>query len=230
MNYTIFTIAITGYVVFVLKLSGVGEMTAITARAIDTIAGGGLALLVYAVWPTWAAATVPSALASLFDAHGVYLGAVLDSYADPRSADLARLARRRGAARLARSNFEAVVERMLAEPERKSGIGFRAATGLLAAIRRHALAALALHAGIERGLDAAIPDMSRLSNEMKASLSLLATAAREGRAPAPLPPLRQTQLALAGSVTPLVAQETDLIVDGINTMAGLLTRDAMGQR
>ena len=226
MNYTIFTVAITGYVVFILKLSGVGEMTAVTARAIDTVAGGALALLVYALWPTWAATSVPSSLAALFEAHGAYLGAVLDCYADPRSADLARLARLRAAARLARSNFEAVVERMLAEPERKAGIGFRAATGLLAAIRRHALAALALHAGVERGLGAAIPEMSRLSNEMKTSLSLLATAAREGTAPGPLPPLRQTQLALAGSVTALVAQETDLIVDGINTMAELLTRDA----
>jgi hypothetical protein len=38
--------------------------------------------------------------------------------------------------------------------------------------------------------------------------------------------LRQTQLALADSVSPLVARETDLIVDAINTMADLLTRAA----
>ena len=230
MNYTIFTIAITGYVVFILKLSGVGEITAITARAIDTIAGGGLALLrATRFGRRGPRRQFPRSGLAVRRARRLSRSRA-GLYADPRSADLARLARLRGAARLARSNFEAVVERMLAEPERKSGIGLRAATGLLAAIRRHALAALALHAGIERGLDSAIPDMSRLSNEMKTSLSLMATAAREGRAPAALPPLRQTQLALAGSVTPLVAQETDLIVDGINTMAGLLTRHAMGQR
>src|SRR4029453_1869750 len=56
MNYTLFTVAITGYVVFILMLSGVGEITAVTLRAIDTIAGGCIALLVYAIWPTWAGA------------------------------------------------------------------------------------------------------------------------------------------------------------------------------
>ena len=68
--------------------------------------------------------------------------------------------------------------------------------------------------------------MSGLSAEVKTSLSRLADAAREGRAPEQLPPLRQTQLALAGSVSPLVGQETDLMVDAINTMAELLARDA----
>jgi hypothetical protein len=41
-----------------------------------------------------------------------------------------------------------------------------------------------------------------------------------------LPPLRQTQLALAKSVSHAVAEETDLVVDGVNTMAELLARDA----
>jgi uncharacterized membrane protein YccC len=226
MNYTLFTIAVTGYVVFILKLSGVGEMTAITARAIDTIVGGVIALGIYAVWPTWAAATVRTELATMFAAQAAYVGALLDAYAVPSPGDVARLGQLRAAARLARSNLEAVIERMLAEPKRQGRIRSRVATGLLAAIRRHALAALALHAGVERGVNTPIAAMSRLSAEVKTSLSLLANAAREGKAPEPLPPLRQTQLALAASVTPLVARETDLIVDAINTMADLLARDA----
>ena len=55
---------------------------------------------------------------------------------------------------------------------------------------------------------------------------MLADAAREGRAPDGLPPLRQTQLAVAASVDPAVDRETDLMVDAINTMADLLARDA----
>jgi uncharacterized membrane protein YccC len=229
MNYTIFTIAVTGYVVFILKLSGVGEMTAITARAIDTVIGGAIALGVYAVWPTWAAATVRTLLATMFAAQSAYVGALLNSYAAPSPTDVARLARLRASARLARSNLEAVIERLLAEPKRQAGIRSRIAAGLLAAIRRHALAALALHAGVDRGVVAPVPAMSRLSAEVKTSLLLLADAARQGKAPESLPPLRQTQLALAGSVSPLVAQETDLIVDAINTMAELLARDAAGR-
>jgi hypothetical protein len=68
--------------------------------------------------------------------------------------------------------------------------------------------------------------MSPFSAEVKISLLRLADAAREGATPESLPPLRQTQLALADSVSPLVARETDLIVDAINTMADLLTRAA----
>jgi hypothetical protein len=162
----------------------------------------------------------------MFAAQAAYVGALLDAYAVPSPSDVARLGQLRAAARLARSNLEAVIERMLAEPKRQGRIRSRVATGLLAAIRRHALAALALHAGVERGVNTPIAAMSRLSAEVKTSLSLLANAAREGKAPEPLPPLRQTQLALAASVSPLVARETDLIVDAINTMADLLARDA----
>ena len=229
MNYTLFTIGITGYVVFILMLSGVGEMTAVTLRAIDTIAGGCIALAIYALWPTWAAATVRSALAAMFEAQSVYLSALLTAYQDPNAADIARLTRLRAAARLARSNAEALVERMLAEPRRKAAIQPRVATGLLAAIRRNALAALTLHAGVERAVAARLPKLAQLAAEMKESLSRLAEAVRDGRPPRPLPPLRQTQLAIAGSANPLVEQATDLMVDAINTMAELLTRDAIPQ-
>ena len=81
VNNAIFTIFVTGYVVFILMLSGVREMTAATSRALDTIAGGLLALAVYAIWPTWAAATIRSALAAMLDAHSRYVGVLLDSYA-----------------------------------------------------------------------------------------------------------------------------------------------------
>lgn len=231
MNYMLFTIAITGYVVFILMLSGVGEMVAAaTLRAIDTIAGGSIALMVYAAWPTWAGSSVRSALAAMFEAQSVYVTALLNSYVDPKTADIARLTRARASARLARSNAEALVERMLAEPVRKATIRPRVATGLLAAIRRNALAALALHAGVERGITTPSPKLAPLAAEMKESLSILAEAAADGRAPRPLPPLRQTHLAMSGEINPLVEHETDLMVDAINTMAELLARDGTAIR
>lgn len=226
MNYTVFTIGITGYVVFILMLSGVGEMIAVRLRAVDTVAGGCLALFVYAVWPTWAGTTVRSALASMFEAQSLYVGSLLQTYVEPGRADIARLGRLRAAARLARSNVEALVERMLAEPARTATIRPRVATGLLAAIRRNALATLTLHAGVERGIKATSPALSPLAAEIESSLLLLADAAREGRPPVSMPPLRQTHLSASNSLDRVVAQETDLLVDGINTMADLLTRDA----
>ena len=187
---------------------------------------GLLALAVYAIWPTWAATTVRSSLTSILDAHGKYVAALLDAYADPQKRDLVRLAHLRADARVARSNFEAAVERMLVEPSRRGALRSRTAVGLLAALRRHALASLALHAGIERGIDQPSPGMARLSAEMGTSLVRLADAVRSGTAPGQLPPLRQTQLAVAKSISHAAAEETDLMVDGVNTMAELLARDA----
>jgi uncharacterized membrane protein YccC len=226
VNYALFTICVTGYVVFILMLSGVGEMTAATIRAIDTVAGGALALTIYAIWPTWAATAVRSSLAGLLEAHGRYVGALLDSYVTSQKPDLVRLAGLRADARLARSNFEAAVERMLVEPSRNGPLASRTMVGLLAALRRHALSALAVHAAIERGIDRPVPAMAHLSEQMTSSLRQLADAVRSGTAPAPLPPLRQIQLTVAKSLDPLVGEETDLMVDGVNTMAELVARDA----
>jgi len=60
---------------------------------------------------------------------------------------------------------------------------------------------------------------------MQTSLTLLADAVRSSTAPPPLPPLRQTQLALGKSVSHLLGEETDLMVDGVNTIADLLRRE-----
>jgi len=223
INYAIFTVCLTAYVVFVLMLSGVGEMVAATLRAEYTIGGGALAVLLYAVWPTWAGATARTALAAMLRAHAAYVDALLAAYADPSRLDRERLASLRAAARLARSNSEAVVERMIAEPVRRAALPPRVALGLLAALRRNALAALALHAGIERGVRAAVPGMTPLARQMTAALDALAAALDAGTAPPPLPDLRAAQLAL-GPTDALVNDETDLMVDSINTMAVLLTQ------
>ena len=137
--------------------------------------------------------------------------------------DLDRLAQIRTDARLARSNAEAIVERMLTEPASRAAIAPRAAVGLLAALRRHALGALALHAGLERGVREPVRGMAELAAQMTESLASLATAVRAGTPPSPLPPLRQTQLAL-GPTDALVGEETDLMVDSVNTIASLLQR------
>ncbi|MEO7276310.1 MAG: FUSC family protein, partial [Vicinamibacterales bacterium] len=146
MNYVLFATCLTGYVVFILMLSGVAEMTAATARAMYTVAGGLFAVGAYAVWPTWAASTARSALAAILEIHARYVSELLAAYGDPVDLDrkLGPLRQLRSEARLARSNAEATIERMLSEPASRASIAPRAAIGLLAALRRHALAALSL--------------------------------------------------------------------------------------
>jgi uncharacterized membrane protein YccC len=224
-SYAVFTVFITGYVVFLLMLAGVPELTAVTYRIEYTAAGGLLALVLYALWPTWTGTEVRSALAGLLDSHSRYVEALLDAYADTRRADQQAISEIRDAGRLTRSNTEAIVERMLAEPAGSHSIAAPIALGLLAAIRRHALAALALHAGLERGVPA-VPGVKDLSRQMSASLSALAESLRSGTPPPPLPPLRQTQLALNSATDDLVRDETDLMVDSVNTIASLLASDA----
>ena len=225
-SYAVFTVFITGYVVFLLMLAGVPDLIAVTDRIEYTAEGGLLALLLYALWPTWTGTEVRPALAGLLDSHRRYVEALLDAYADPRPADLQAISEIRDAGRLTRSNTEAIVERMLAEPAGSHSISAPIALGLLAAIRRHALAALALHAGLERGVPHPVPGVKELSRQMSASLSVLAQSLRSGTPPPPLPPLRQTQLALNVATDDLVRDETDLMVDSVNTIASLLAREA----
>jgi hypothetical protein len=97
---------------------------------------------------------------------------------------------------------------------------------LLAALRRQSLAALALHAGVERGVEAGIQGLGPLTEDITTSLTTLAKAVRAGAAPPRLPSLRQTQLALDPSTHAVIQEETDIMVDAINTIADILTRDA----
>ena len=99
----------------------------------------------------------------MLDAHGAYVDALLRRIRDPRRIDLdgsSQTPHRRAARALERRGG---VERMLAEPASRAALPPRVAVGLLAALRRHALGALALHAGLERGVDDPVRGMAPLA-------------------------------------------------------------------
>jgi uncharacterized membrane protein YccC len=225
-NYSAASVCITGYVVFLMTLAGIPEVTAATDRIIYTVIAGVLALCAYVAWPTWTATEVRPALAAALEAQSRYMGSLLGAYAPASPPDLKELDEIRASARLARSNSEAVVERMLAEPRSRYAMTHRAAVGIVAAIRRNALAALSLHAGLERDLRAAVPDIGDLALRVSSSLLTLATATLERSAPPQLTALRGTQVAEATGSNAAVRDETDLIVDSIETIAELLAKDA----
>jgi len=54
VNYATFTVCTTIYIAFLLALAGLPEMATVKYRALDTIIGGGFALIVYALWPVQA--------------------------------------------------------------------------------------------------------------------------------------------------------------------------------
>src|SRR5206468_404640 len=115
-NYGVMVCALTGLVVLLFALSGVPPSQVIAARALNTVAGGFIALAAYRLWPTWERTRVPEALARLLDAYRVYFQTIRDAYLEPdleREPEfLTRLDRVRQAGRLSRTNLEASVARL----------------------------------------------------------------------------------------------------------------------
>lgn len=221
-NYALFTVCITGYVVFLLVLAQVPEPAAALYRVLSTIAGGALAFAMYAIWPSWEGGQARELIADLIEAHSRYVVALLQAYAGHGPRDLDRLNDIRATARLLRSNAEASVDRLQHEPVSRQAIHPDAAVRILAAVRRHALAALALHADLERGAGRPMPGMSALASELEAALRALADAIRHATPLAPFPPLRELQQSIVAPGGGSIADETDLMVDSLKTMGDIV--------
>ena len=165
-NYTLFSITVTSYVVFLLAFAKLPELSAVTYRLTATVIGGGLAFVAYLVWPTWESRLVGPQLADLLDAQADYSEAVLAVLADPKGADRRRIGELRSIARRARSNAEASLERMAAEPTRANRwvpLSLDKATSVLAAARRVAFAVLTLHSDLPPADFAPCPEITPLS-------------------------------------------------------------------
>jgi uncharacterized membrane protein YccC len=231
VSYAVFSAAITGYVVCLLAFGGSPEHAAAADRVLATIAGGVLALVAYVVWPTWARERVGDDLAALMRAQAAYGRFVMRAFLDPAPPDLDALRAAQLASRRARSNAEASVDQMKGEPVRDRGLSLAAAQGILAASRRIAVASLALSAriGAEREPAARAP-LATLIADIDIALLRIADTLAGGRAPA-IPPLRDDQAALAralgaqgGAHASVLASETDLVVDSVDTIADILGR------
>ncbi len=111
-NYGVFTIAISGLIVFLLAATGVSPGEVVATRALNTVAGGLLALAAYAVWPTWERRTVSDSLAEMLEAARLYFTAVARQFKEPGTS--AREQRINW--RLKRTAAEAAVDRVAAEP------------------------------------------------------------------------------------------------------------------
>lgn len=112
-NVALSAISLSGLVVVLLEINGVSAHTTIVSRALATLVGGVLAVLASLALPAWERQFVPPRLAALLGAYRDFLLAV----AEPTS-DRSRMQRFRAAARLARTNAQASVDRADAEPVR----------------------------------------------------------------------------------------------------------------
>ena len=226
-NYGILVIAVTGLVVLLIALTGVAPADVIAARGLNTVVGGAIALIAYWLWPTWERTQAPEAMGQMLDAYREYFHAIRDSYQNPGQPLDRRLDRVRFAARRARSNFEASVDRLSAEP------GLSAATlhilsAMLANSHRLVHAFMALESGLTTSRPVAARDQFHpFADHVELSLYYLAAALRGSPLTQDgLPDLREDHHRLEQSGDPvteryaLVNVETDRITNALNTLSG----------
>jgi uncharacterized membrane protein YccC len=228
-NYGIFVTALTALVVFLVSITGVAPGPVMLARGLNTLAGGVIALLAYALWPTWEHGLTPELLADMFDAYRHYFQAVRDAALKPGERFDARLDQARLASRLARSNVEASIARLAGEP----GVSDEQLTALrkiLATSHRLIHAVMSLEAGLATSAPAPPREAFRkLASDTDATLYYLGACLRGSAIErGHLPDLREDHHALLQSGDAhtsryaLVNVETDRIVNSLNTLAELV--------
>ncbi len=242
-SYALFSIAITGVVVFLLEGIDRNPVGTGEDRLLSTVLGAALALLSYVVWPTWGRRPAAEALADLAEATHRYATAVLRSYLDPTAdaADPAALSALSRAVRLARTNSEAALDRSLADPGARR-MDAKTAARLLAALRRISITAHTMR--LRRPDDAGAlltmsgRELTALANSVDVELGGVAARLRFGQVTRRHEPLRDRHRALLTSVTEasrttgktdpasaLVVAETDELVDATNSLNAVLDAD-----
>jgi uncharacterized membrane protein YccC len=148
VNYMMFAVFLTDFVVVLLVLLGEPAGTTALARLAGTGIGAALTLAGYLAWPTSAGGTAQQQFARLFQAQARYAAALLRAMAAPGAADRQALRSDQAAARKTRFDAEAITDRLADEP----GVGpvtAKLALALTGTIRRFAHAALTLHAAVD---------------------------------------------------------------------------------
>jgi uncharacterized membrane protein YccC len=227
-NYGFFAMGVSSAIVLLLALTGSEHRFLIHARYIDTLLGGMVALSAYALWPT--REPVEHALAEMLAAYREYFGAVARCYFQRQTdGDLAD--RKRLGTRMARSNLEASVDRLAAEPGTEAR-HIEPVRSMLAASHRLAHAIMALEA-VETDCTStpATPELLRFVADVQTTLANLEGMLRERKIALPeMPDLRNDfrVLLAAGDQRfyphALASIEADTIVNTVNTLRDLILR------
>jgi uncharacterized membrane protein YccC len=219
---------ITALVVFLLNAVSPDTLATATDRLVDTLVGGAIGLLAYALWPTWAHTSAWQSLADLVGAERAYVDGVLTAAAEGRRAGDQRMRTLARRARLDRTTAESTVARSLSEPSTRR-IDASQSQRALAAMRRLVQAAhvLRLDAQDERdrhpqpGLQPLQEGIDEVLEAVEASLR-----ARPQQEPTPreLPDIRARfeafQQECGGDADALaLLAELDEIVDAANGLA-----------
>jgi uncharacterized membrane protein YccC len=224
-NYGVFSIAVSGLIVFLIAETGISPGEVVWLRLLNTTAGGLLALVTYALWPTWERALVSDAMADLIDATRVYFQSVIRSLGESPEAALVSTVEAGQSWRRARSNAEASVDRTAAEP-RTSSDKVDCLNSMLASSHSLAQAMAALEAGfLHSSMRTVPPALDHFAHDVDFTLYYLSAALRGSAAASEtLPKLREDHRRLIearrslGDAGDFVLLETDRITVTLNTL------------
>lgn len=233
-SFTLYTLALTALVVLLVSTSDPKPLSAVADRGWDTLLGGTIALIGYAVWPTREAATLRTTVSRLLTALADYADVVFAGYVAGGLDDelRAQLAERARGARRARAEAQASLDRATAEPAR-----LRVDTGLaqsvLSGARRVVIVLHALRTTLQDSAETVpVPEAHTVGAVVAGALRQLAGAV-ESAERVDLPDLRalQQQLEALADRTDerprarriaLVAAHLDPLVDAVDTVGHML--------
>src|SRR3954452_10811291 len=203
-SFTVYTLILTALVVLLVSTGDPKPLSAVADRAWDTLLGGTIALIGYAVWPTREAATLRTTVSRLLAALASYADAVFDGYIVGGVDDAlhARLAEGARTSRRARADAQASLDRATAEPTRLR-VDTTLAQSVLAGARRIVIVLHALRTTLQDSVEpVAVPEVQPVGIAIVDALRQLETAVRSLQ-PLALPDLRALQQQLEA-----VADET----------------------
>lgn len=227
VHYGIAVVCLTGLVVILLSFYGIAPEAAVQARALDTVLGSALALLAYFAWPTWERGREREVLASMLDAYRAYLTAVLQG-------DVHALRETRIAARAARSDAQASLERLRVEPGGR--VNLPRTEVLVAQANRFVRAAMLLEAARGApGADADDHSAASFAHACDTALTECAAALRTARSPRGDWQLRARQRELVAALESratgaayawhaTLREASDGIADAIDSVAHVLAQ------
>jgi uncharacterized membrane protein YccC len=224
-NYGIFSVAISGLIVFLVAAIGVPPGEVVLERAIYTAAGGVFALIAYAAWPSWERTQVSDVIADMLDACRAYFHAVVERFETDDVTLESNLDRMRRALRLARSNAEASVDRVSSEPK-ISAERLNCLNSILASSHALMHAMMGLEAGVIQTPVRTTPEVFKMfAKDVEFTLYFVAAALRDSSpAVQTLPKLRDDHRRLVqarNAFSPadqFLLIETDRITTSLNTL------------
>jgi len=230
VHYGLGVMMLTGIVVILLAFDGIAPGETMLARGAATAIGSAVALLAYALWPTWEHRRVRPALAAMLDAYRRYSATLL---ADDLPARIAA----RGVARSTRTNAQASLDRLRGEPRPDRHL-LAFAEGVFANANRFVRACMSLEAALQDARD--LPERAALaafSTRIELRLAALAATLRgeESRAPGTPDDLRADERSVAerlgaaadeqrARLAAEVIEAFDRMTDSIDTLAHIVAQ------